>query len=45
MVRWLFKALVFFVVVGFVGLTGFAYFGNLAPEQIELREPVELDVQ
>ncbi len=40
----IFKVLLFFLVMGFVGLTGYAYFGNLSPDQTELREPVKLDV-
>ncbi|SFP25209.1 hypothetical protein [Tranquillimonas alkanivorans] len=41
MVR-LLKVLVFLVVVGFIGLAGFAYLGNLSPERSEVVQPVEL---
>ena len=40
----LLKALVFLLVVGFVALTVYAYLGDLTPDRIEVREPVELDV-
>ncbi len=37
------KALFFLVFLAFLGLTGFAYFGNLTPEQKEVVQPVTLD--
>jgi len=37
------KLVAFLVVLGFVGLTGYAYLGDLAPDQREVNEPVELD--
>lgn len=40
----IFKVLLFLLVTGLAGLTGFAYFGNLSPDQTEMREPVTLDV-
>jgi hypothetical protein len=40
----LFKALIFLAVIGFLGLVGFAYLGDLAPDQTEVRQPVQLDV-
>ncbi|TCO69802.1 hypothetical protein [Rhodovulum euryhalinum] len=43
MVR-LLKALIFLVIVGFIGLVGFAYLGDLTPEQSEMRESLTLDV-
>lgn len=39
----IFKVLLFLVVLGFIGLTGFAYLGDLSPDQSEVREPVELN--
>ena len=39
----LFKALLVILVLGFLGLTGYAYFGDLAPERVEVTEPVTLD--
>ena len=38
------KLLLFLVVSGFVTLIGFGYFGDLSPNQQELREPVILNV-
>jgi len=38
------KVLLFLVIVGFVALAGYAYFGDLSPNQSEQREPVTLDV-
>jgi predicted negative regulator of RcsB-dependent stress response len=40
----LIKALVFLVVIAFLGLVGYAYLGDLSPDQSEMREPVQLDV-
>lgn len=40
----LFKALVFLLVVGFIGLVGYAYLGDLAPDRSEISLPVTLDV-
>lgn len=39
----LFKALLFIMFVGFLGLVGYAYLGDLAPEPAEVRQPVELN--
>ena len=39
------KLLLFLLVIGFVGLIGYAYLGDLAPNQSESREPVTLDVE
>ncbi len=39
----IFKVLLFLLVLGFIGLTGFAYLGDLTPDQTEVREPVELN--
>lgn len=38
-----FKALIFLVIIGFVGLTGYAYLGNLDPVQSEVKQPVVLN--
>jgi len=38
------KVVVFLVIVGFVGLTGFAYLGNLSPTRSDVTLPVTLDV-
>jgi hypothetical protein len=40
----LIKALVFLAVIAFLGLVGYAYLGDLSPDQSEMREPVQLDV-
>lgn len=39
----LLKLLLFLIVVGSAGLIGFAYFGNLDPEQQDVSQPVDLD--
>ncbi|MEI4486477.1 hypothetical protein V8J36_09760 [Frigidibacter sp. MR17.14] len=36
------KLVVFLVVVGFLGLTGYAYLGDLSPERTEVHKPVDL---
>ncbi len=41
----LFKVLLVLVVLGFLGLTGYAYLGDLAPERVEVIQPVTLDAQ
>ncbi|ARE39126.1 hypothetical protein RGUI_0985 [Rhodovulum sp. P5] len=43
MVR-LLKALFFLLIVGFVGLVGFAYLGDLDPSQTEINQSLSLDV-
>lgn len=40
----IFKVLLFLLVVGFLGLTGYAYLGDLSPDQSETRKPVTLNV-
>ena len=40
----LIKLLVFLVCVGFVALVGYAYLGDLSPNQVEVTRPVTLDV-
>ncbi|MCX7888261.1 MAG: hypothetical protein N2422_00840 [Rhodobacteraceae bacterium] len=40
----LIKALFLLAVLALVGLAGFAYLGDLEPEQTEVRQPVTLNV-
>ena len=45
-----FKVLIFLVVIGFIGLVGYAYVGeffgaNFSPPQSEVRVPVTLDTK
>ena len=40
----LLKLLFFLLLLGFVGLVGFAYLGDLSPEIETVKEPVSLDV-
>jgi hypothetical protein len=37
------KALVVLVILGFIGLTGYAYLGDLSPRQSEVKKPVVLN--
>ncbi|MDP4031619.1 MAG: hypothetical protein Q8P60_01985 [Pseudorhodobacter sp.] len=37
------KLLLGLAVLGFLGLTGYAYLGNLAPTQTQVTQPVTLD--
>ncbi len=39
------KALAFLAIIGFAALVAYAYLGDLAPEQQEIRQPVTLDAQ
>ena len=39
-----FKVLLFLLVLGGIGLVGYAYLGDLSPTQIEKREPITLNV-
>ncbi|MEL6451348.1 MAG: hypothetical protein AAFQ19_08810 [Pseudomonadota bacterium] len=46
----LFKLLIFLLIIGFIGLVGYAYVGeffgaNFSPPQEETRLPVTLDVE
>ena len=41
----IFKALFILVILGFVGLVGFAYLGDLSPKQAPVTKPVVLDGQ
>ncbi len=38
------KALLVCALFAFLGLVAYAYLGDLSPEQIEVSQPVELDV-
>jgi hypothetical protein len=37
------KTLVVLVILGFIGLTGYAYLGDLSPRQGEVKKPVVLN--
>jgi hypothetical protein len=39
------KAVVLLVVLGLIGLTGYAYLADLTPAQTEVKKPVVLDGQ
>lgn len=39
----LIKALLVLAILGFAGLVGYAYLGNLSPDQTEVTKPVVLD--
>lgn len=39
------KAILLLLVLGLIGLVGFAYFGDLTPETGDVSEPVTLDVE
>ncbi len=41
--RRLLKLLVFLIVMGIAAIIGYAYFGDLTPNRIEVNQPVELD--
>lgn len=41
----LLKFLIFLIILGALGLIGFAYLGDLSPEQDAVTEPVELNAQ
>jgi len=41
----IFKGLLLLLVIGFVGLVGFAYLADLSPDQAETRQPVTLNVE
>ena len=40
----LFKLVLFLIVVSIVAIIGFAYLGDLSPQQTDIRQPVTLDV-
>ncbi|MCZ8079464.1 MAG: hypothetical protein RSE12_11745 [Fuscovulum sp.] len=37
------KALLVLAILGFIGLTGYAYLGDMAPDQAEVKVPVTLN--
>ncbi|WP_395540145.1 hypothetical protein [Neotabrizicola sp. sgz301269] len=39
----IFKALIVLAIIGFAGLTAFAYLGDLTPAQNEVKKPVVLN--
>lgn len=41
----IFKLLLFLLILGAVALVGYAYLGDLSPDQSDMREPVTLDVE
>ncbi len=41
----LFKFLIFLILLGVLGVIGFAYLGDLSPDQDEVSEPVELNAE
>ncbi|MEM9708136.1 MAG: hypothetical protein AAF871_05035 [Pseudomonadota bacterium] len=41
----LFKFILFLIVIGGLGVVGYAYFGDLSPTQDTVTEPVELDAE
>jgi hypothetical protein len=44
MLRALFKLLVVLILLGGIGLVGYAYFGDLAPEQTRVSAPITLEL-
>lgn len=41
--RLLLKLVLFLVVIGALGLVGYAYVGDISPDQTDVSEPVNLD--
>jgi len=41
----LFKVLVFLILVGFVGLIGYAYLGDMSPDRTIIKQPVTLNAR
>jgi hypothetical protein len=41
----IFKVLFLLAALGFAGLAGYAYLGDMTPAQSEIRTPVDLNVQ
>ncbi len=39
------KLVLLLLIAGFIGLTGYAYFGDLSPDQREVTQPVTLDAE
>lgn len=40
----LFKVLVTLILIAFLGVVGYAYLGDMTPEQSDVRQPVELQL-
>lgn len=38
------KLLFFLIIVGVCAVIGFAFFGDLSPDRVEVNEPIELNV-
>lgn len=43
--KFIVKAVFILVILGFLGLVGFAYLGDLSPKQVPVTKPVVLDGQ
>ncbi len=43
MFRWLFRLILLLILVGGIGLVGYAYLGDLAPDQSDVSQPVMLN--
>jgi len=41
----LLKLLVFLVLIGLIALVGYAYLGDISPEQGDVSQPVDLDAE
>ena len=41
----LFKFLIYLILIAFAGLVGYAYLGDFQPDQSDLRQPVELQIE
>ncbi len=39
----LLKLLLFLIIVGIFAVIGYAYFGDLSPNRVEVNQPVQLD--
>ncbi|MFM2355736.1 MAG: hypothetical protein RLZZ528_1472 [Pseudomonadota bacterium] len=44
MIAQLLKFLLILVAIAFLGVVGYAYLGNMVPEQTDVRQPVELQI-
>lgn len=42
--RYIYRLILILVVLGGIGIVGYAYFGDLSPEMRDIRQPVTLDV-
>jgi len=43
MIKWVLRILFLLIVIAVVAIVGFAYLGNLDPDQQDISEPVELN--